>query len=536
MKKALSIFINQIGYTPDSKKIAFVRESENKNANEFFVENISEKVVFKGKLTTAPEDPLTGETILLADFSELTEHGTYTVVVGKNKSLPVHIGQNLYGTLFDSTLKYFYLSRCGQEIEGGKWSHAACHTGIAEVYETGEQKQVIGGWHDAGDYGRYIVPGVKAVMDLLLAYDACKEFYNRFDILSEVRFELEWMLQLQREDGGVYHKISCYHFCPFISPEEEKDKLVLAPVSTSATADFAGCLAFASKYYATTDAEFATKLVNAAKKAQKYLDTHEDELYKNPQEITTGGYGDLNVKDERYFALCALFEVTENAEYLKKALEVKQQALAMPEDKEHPWFKNWIDAFTWACVSGYGTEILFRNLDKVKKALGDSAADDVKKVIVLRAEKVLDVCSKSSFGMALKFVQWGSNGYMCDEAHFLLLAHEITGDQKYIDAAKQQVNYLLGCNPFGICYVTGNGVYKTEHPHHRPSGAVGKAMPGMLAGGPSAGLQDATAKEMCSGKPANLCYIDKVGSYSTNEIAIYWNSAFVHLLAKLNCF
>lgn len=538
MKKELSIFVNQIGYKTNGAKLAYVQAAANEGSEIFEVKKASTgKVVFVGALEATPEDPLTGDKILLADFSSLTEEGTFVVAVGTNESIPFAIGQKLYGDLFYSTLNYFYLSRCGEEITKTAWKHAPCHTGVAEIYGTNLTKEVKGGWHDAGDYGRYIVAGTKTVMDLLLAYDACKDDFDAFDILAEVRFELEWMLQLQREDGAVFHKISCYHFCAFINPDEEKDKLVLSPVSTSATADFAGCLAYASTYYEKTDLAFAKTLMKAAVKAQDYLDAHEDELFRNPQEITTGGYGDWNVKDERYFALCSLFAKTGEADYYKQAMEIRSAALAMPEDKEHPWMKNWLEAFGWGCVAGYGTEILYRNLDKVRKVAGDQAAEEIKAVIISRADKILETCAESAFGLDIKFIQWGSNGACCDEAHFLTLAYEITGEPKYLAAAGRQVDYILGCNPLGICYVTGNGKYRTEHPHHRPSGAVGKTMPGMLAGGPSAGLQDAVAKEALTGMPANKCYIDKTGSYSTNEIAIYWNSSFVHLLAKLNlCF
>ena len=38
-----------------------------------------------------------------------------------------------------------------------------------------------GGWHDAGDYGRYIVAGTKTVMDLLLAYKKCPEKFASLD-------------------------------------------------------------------------------------------------------------------------------------------------------------------------------------------------------------------------------------------------------------------------------------------------------------------------------------------------------------------
>lgn len=546
MKVKKSIFVNQLGYASNGKKFAYVRALAVGEEKSFCLKkyegNKSGVQVFEGKLQKAPEDNLSGELIYLADFSNFSDEGNYVVCVGKDESFPVHIFEDygksaLYGDLFYSLVHYFYLSRCGEDIDGGKWSHAACHTGVAEVYGTGEQVEVSGGWHDAGDYGRYVVPGAKAVMDLLLAYEAKGFDYSRFDILAEVRFELEWMLALQRKDGAVYHKISCYHFCGFINPADEKDKLVISPVSTAATADFAGCLAFAAKFYQKSDAAFSTKLINAAKKAQLYLDSNPDELFKNPQEITTGGYGDWNVRDERFFALCALFEATNDISYLQKALEVKREALAIPEEPEFPWKKNWFEAFTWGCVSGYGTEILLKNKEKVVAALGkkegEALLQDLKASIVLRAEGILKICKESAFGVCSKFIQWGSNGFISDEAHLLLLAYDLTGNQDFVDAAKRQVDYILGCNPFGICYVTGNGVYRTENPHHRPSGAVGEAMPGMLAGGPSAGLQDSVAKENLEGRPPLQCYLDVQGSYSTNEIAIYWNSPFVYVLAKL---
>ena len=87
-----------------------------------------------------------------------------------------------------------------------------------------------------------------------------------------------------------------------------------------------------------------------------------------------------------------------------------------------------------------------------------------------------------------------------------------------------------------LCYVTGNGYRSPLRPHHRQSGFIGDVMPGMLAGGPSAGLQDAVAKKELQGKAPLLCYIDDTGSYSTNEIAIYWNSPLICLLAKLGLY
>ena len=105
--------------------------------------------------------------------------------------------------------------------------------------------------------------------------------------------------------------------------------------------------------------------------------------------------------------------------------------------------------------------------------------------------------------------------------------------ERYFDVAKKHFDYILGCNPMNFCYVTGFGSKSPKYPHHRPSGALKKVMPGMLAGGAAEGLMDVHAKKHLQGKPPLQCYLDISGSYSTNEVAIYWNSPLVYVIAKL---
>jgi endoglucanase len=510
-----SIFVNQTGYLLNRQKLAFIDAGKN-DSNNFSLCTEGGKVVFSSDLSEPVKDTVSGQTIRAADFSSFTKKGSYYISAGEDKSFVFQIGDKVYDEFLKSILTYFTYSRCGQEVKAGKWSHPACHTKTAEIYGSTEKKQVLGGWHDAGDYGRYVVAGTKAVMDLLLAYDCIKDFYKGFDILEEVRFELEWLLQMQREDGAVYHKISCYNFCRFISPEKEKDAIVLSPVSTAATADFAGCLSFAYRFFREKDADFAHKLLDAAVKAQKYLDKHSDEFYKNPPEITTGGYGDHNVKDERYFALCGLYSATGEQKYLKDALKLRKKKL--------------MESYFWGCVTSYGTEILLRYTDLGGK---EKYRKDLEKAIIQRADKIYELTEASSYKTALTKVHWGSNGFVCDEAHLLLLAYKLSGKEKYYNAGLNQINYVLGCNPFNLSYVTKTGSSSVKRPHHRPSGAVKEVMPGMLAGGPSEGLQDEVAKQKLSGKSPLLCYIDDECSFSTNEVAIYWNSALVCVLAMV---
>ncbi len=104
-----------------------------------------------------------------------------------------------------------------------------------------------------------------------------------------------------------------------------------------------------------------------------------------------------------------------------------------------------------------------------------------------------------------------------------------TGDEKYLNAASSNLNYLMGCNPLGICYFTGYGTVSPEHPHHRPSIAQNKPMSGILVGGVHPYLEDSAAKAYCSGQPTGKCYVDNQQSFSTNEVTIYWNLPLTYL-------
>lgn len=538
MSKA--IFVNQIGYLVDGFKAGYVTAKAAEAADGTFVLKTPEnQIVYTGKLGLPVEDRIAGAPYCCADFSDFIQPGKYILSVGDNDSYIFEIGEKIYESLYVSILRYFTLSRCGCTVNHPVFGHEPCHASVAEIYgEPGKTKNVLGGWHDAGDYGRYVVAGTKTVLDLLVAYKALqmkgdKESLNLFDILDETRFELEWLLQMQREDGAVYHKISTYHFCGFITPEADNEKIVLAPVSTAATADFAGCLAYASMYYKDIDSAFADKLLAAATKAQDYLFAHEDELYKNPPKIRTGEYGDRNVEDERFLAAAGLFAATGKEEYKKAAEEIWEKAHALLNEGTICGNKHYFAGFGWGNVGAYGMEILIHS--------GRLAEDDPFRLKILesimeRAEQLMAKVNTASFGTSHEFVFWGSNGYVCDNAHILILAANFVDEEKrgeYYKAVQKHFNYILGCNPMGMCYVTGFGSESTKHPHHRPSGALKTLMPGMLAGGPAEGLVDPTIKEAYSGRniaPLN-CYLDHIHSYSSNEVAIYWNSPFVLLCA-----
>jgi endoglucanase len=61
----------------------------------------------------------------------------------------------------------------------------------------------------------------------------------------------------------------------------------------------------------------------------------------------------------------------------------------------------------------------------------------------------------------------------------------------------------------------------------------GTMMIGALSGGPDASREDAVTQALPQNLPVAKIYADDNRSYSTNEIAIYYNSALLYLLTAV---
>lgn len=515
------IITNQVGYRPDAKKIAVIRNADTVNTNEFSVVNAdTNEVVYHGVVSEAINNIQADEINYKADFSEVTTPGRYYISYGGlDDSYTFEIGEDIYNNLLDSSVRMLYLQRCGTEVTDDEFSHISCHDTDATIYGTDETIEVNGGWHDAGDYGRYVVAGAKAVADLLYAYQANPAMYSdnigipesgngTADILDEVRYELEWMLKMQdSEDGGVYHKVTCDTFPGYVMPEKETKPLIVMPKSTTATADFAASMALAYEVYKDVDADFSDKCLDAAKKAYDWVKENPNITYKNPDDIVTGEYGDNVTSDERYWASVQMYRATGDESYIENI--------------------SVTTGLDWSTVGDYGNiaVLTMKDIDKTSD-IYTKALSAVKK----QADNFVSVSNVMPYGVALTKYNWGSNMTVANAGIILGIMYNETGEEKYLDAANAQLDYLLGSNPLGTSFVTGFGTVSPENPHHRPSMAVGKAMSGMLVGGVNSNLEDSAAKAYCKYSAPAKCWVDNSESYSTNEITIYWNSPLTYLL------
>ncbi|MBQ1488447.1 MAG: glycoside hydrolase family 9 protein, partial [Lachnospiraceae bacterium] len=262
------ILVDEIGYLPNDLKRAVYR---GEGKPEFSVISVATgEEVYHGVAGMEIKCAAADETNRVLAFDDLKEEGEYYIQAGDAKSVTFAVKDWAYRDAMKALLKFFYLQRCGTDLPeeyAGVFAHPECHNTPARIYGTAMFKNVNGGWHDAGDFGRYIVPAAVTVADLFLAieldpdltkldFGAPVDYPEMGPLLSEIKYELDWMLKMQDDKTGeVYHKVTCAHFCDFNMPEEEKEELIISPVSYTATLDFAASLAMAVKYYKPYDEE-----------------------------------------------------------------------------------------------------------------------------------------------------------------------------------------------------------------------------------------------------------------------------------------
>jgi endoglucanase len=538
------ISVNQVGYLPTSEKIAGF-PADNRPGRVFHLEsNSGGGALFQGTLSTPSTDAASGVRVALADFSQYTHPGIYQLVSGSLRSRPFVIGASVYQRPLELSVRAFYGQRCGCAVDlGDGYRHPSCHLTGAYHPSSGRDGSVAnhGGWHDAGDYGRYVVNSNISVSTLLWAWELYPRALRKLsldipesggklpDYLAEIRWCLEWMLSLQDADGGVWHKQTSEQFCGFIMPQDDHlTSYVIgtgAPPykSTCATAGFAASMAVAARCYGAYDTAFAARCLLAARHAYTWAVAHPSVTFDNPPGIGTGSYADAHCGDELLWASAELWRTTGEAQYEQAFLAATQ---ALPPESA-------IAAPSWNNVAplAYWTYVL-------SERPGDAAMRS--RILSKTAEVARSYVGRrqlSGFGNTLRAEDyiWGSNSVAANQSLLLLVANQLKPDRQLLEAALGNLHYLLGRNCFAVSWVTQVGTNPFLHPHHRPSAADGIAAPwpGLLSGGPNARPADKVALALPKLPPMRM-WEDDQAAYSLNEVAINWNAPFVFLLAAAN--
>lgn len=538
-----NIRVNQLGYFPNRPKVFILANTE---AKEFeLVEVNTDKVVYSGDLTDRGTWEASGEQVKSGDFSDYTQTGDYFIQIpGSGLSHSFSIENDIYKDAMPASLKSYYLHRVSYELDeefAGVYKRPAGHPDDAVLYHpsTGKNagtKASPGGWYDAGDYGKYIVNAGISVGTMLALFEMEPDEYadgylnipesgnGINDLLDEIRFEMDWVLTMQDDDGGVFHKLTTKKFGGFVMPHEASTERYFIGKSTAAALNLAGMGAMSTRIYAEIDEDFSKACLTAAEKAWNWALKNPENYYKNPEDVSTGAYPDVIMDEEFFWAAAELYVTTgkpEYYDYIKKDLGNIQFRL------EESW-RNFTDN------NGY-----FSLLTDASP-LSEDDKSIVLGGLVSLADSLGDALENNPYRVPISHFVWGSNSDILNTAVIFGAAYHYTGLKKYLNLAIETTDYIFGRNAVGYSFLTGFGAKQTMFPHHRPSGADGidDPLPGFVIGGPNGDLQDVanikrSNHEYSSKKPARA-YIDVEPAFASNEVCINWNAPLVFVLGIIN--
>lgn len=512
--KTYGALSNQITYLDNlNKQVVF----NNNPGNYYGIYNANDdSLVYVGNVTEVIFENDTNQWLYKGYFKDLETDGEYYIksefgYYSKNFTI-----NDSYNELLEGVLEAIYVQRCGHDTEG-VLGHPACHTAPSKVFSYTKEEYIdtTGGWHDAGDYGKYGVVENKVIADLLFSYlyGANKDE----KLIDEIKFGLDYVLKLQNEYGGVYNKVVSKNFADFVSPELDEQETYLLNPWTSVTASFAGITGLAYEAFKNDDKELADKCLNAHNKAIDYLLNNQNPSNpKNPDEFNVGTYYVENETDERLFAYSVAYKLTRDNKYK----ELCKSLLDTGVDSD-----NMV-----ANCRTYAYIVLLDSLEYNSKEYVQ-----VKERLKSDCDAICDGVSSNVYAYPYTAYAWGSNQHVCEAINKLLLASRYFKDERYVVKASEMIDYILGLNVLDMSFIWGYGYKYPQSIHSRLAYAKGQKMiKGAMCNGVDQLLSDGEiGKYFSEDSPIATRFVDNSDSYSNVEPAINYNSALYLSLSLL---
>jgi endoglucanase len=511
------------------------------NLPSYEVFNISTgKTLAAGMLEEIGMDSSAGGVVYRINLAGVPEGGPYKIAVkGYGCSWPFGVGGEFMKRTAYTIFRGQYYQRCGCPIDSPDIRQKACHT---LVYDTdgpiGEANIVVkgteptfscyGGYHDAGDADRRAYHIANPMVNLMI-YEAFPTMFSdgQFDLpgkfdssynitgkangIPDIIDEAAWGTliweYLQNEDGSIHFGTETKGYPdPFAAPMDKDNKMYgTVKVDNRATCPAAGLFLHLARLIRPWNPEYAEVLILRAEKAfqagsEKMADP--EKLYYYIQKyLLTGSPEDHQKIKELYSIAGALKD---------NLFGTVGYSL---NDKS---FDNPAYFFSYLADTRVPKDPAI--LEYFRNALHEAADQNIAEL----KRHAFPVGNNPASG------GWGHNVRQNHYATASLLWWSLTKEQKYIDAASELLDYKMGLNPIGICYVTGLGFHQVHYPHDRESAytiekgwgpkagitVFGPGIPGRR-GGPATvipGMRDLSKERQ---------YVDDLNVISFNEFTIF---------------
>ncbi len=490
---------NLAGYFPERDKAAVVMSDINLKGKPWTVSDAG-VVVLRGTFG----DSTTGKSKFTAlaynyevDFSAIKNVGDYTINVPGAAVADVSVKDNPYGNIANEMLRVLRVARSGTDdtldhakshmldaqapyyridgpVENGKWA----------IDPTGKKADMLGGWYDAGDYIKFTLTIAQTANVLMEAYQANPTIFVKtysksqyVDILDEIKFGLDYLMKTMPDSEtdefiiqlstGKDH-VGLPHWRLPENDLRDGEREALSALSPSHMAVTAAALAYGAKTFKPFDpALAATYEAKAIAIYNRSLQA--DVLPRNAFERDDKNdfYLDEDIYNERILAAARLFELTGDAAYKTEALE-----------------------FAALHDGGSGLDYYFSETNSILMAYKPLAKYDT----VTRHKSNMELDFHLSYAnqegniwSTAQIPDWGNLANMLYVAG--TAAEEIVnvGDTYYSEMAFNNLDYMLGRNPWGISFVNSTGLSKTPAEFHSQIYRLqpDKVPLGLMGNGPS---------------------------------------------------
>ena len=585
------IHVDQFGYWPEADKVAVLSNPQvGYNAAESYTPATTlelrqaddDATVFTGSPNLFGEgqtDELSGDQGWWFDFSAFTTPGSYYVFdpLNNERSAIFEITENPYHHVLLAAGRMFYYNRCNAPKEApfadANWTDATNFLNPLQdancryIYDPSNaalEKDLTGGWFDAGDYNKYVTFTESALHNLLTAYEEnAAAFGDNWnipesgngipDLLDEVKWELDWLLKMINDDGSVHIKMGSSNYSDNTSapPSANTDQRFYGPTCTSASAASASVLAHAAltlqqfnglETYTTT---LTQKAVSTFNYALNRFNANTLETDCDDGSIIAGD-ADRSVQQQLESLVVASF-------YLR---------LLTADGPYEAFFQEHYASTTPMMNNYWGGDLLFVQDALIGYLNLASGLPSVQENIRSSVTNSVNNNWNGFFGWAendlyRSFVpswiyNWGSNRAKANYGtlNFQMAANNLGSDTENLRyKAQEHLHYFHGLNPLGIVMLSNmysyggdrcvNEIYHTwfadgtEYDNALTS-SKGPA-PGYVTGGPNPAFSVSTISPPAN-QPAQKSYLDfndgwPESSWEITEPAIYYQAAYIRFLA-----
>ena len=472
LKAEPEIFVrfNQAGFTPNDIKTAVVLSTNNLEGRAIsLMEGKKGKkvisILFGMNQGAYGNFPFT----YLLDFTQIKNAGDYYFQYANQKTYSFKISKNVFNGIADSLLQFFRVQRCGYT---NPFLHKICHISDATSLIEGKQTiaktiDVTGGWHDAGDYVKFLNTTAFSTYLLLFSYDfdpvrfGFDDNKNGIpDILEEAKVGLDWMLRCYYGKNKLVTQVQNLrdHDVGWRSPEDDPlgfDRPAFVGMGKNLIGIYSASMALASRIWRDklNYPEFANQCLITAENIYSIRN-----IAANVDSSGSGQYVDSRFEGKLALGAVELYMTTSKPHYLNDA-----SAYADSAGSDYWW--------SWGNINSLADYRLAKFIPRfsgyIKKNLNE-----------FNKNKNNNLFSK---GTALS---WGTNVTLLGITLQNILYKKLTNDTQFDSVAVLQRDFILGRNPWGVSFIFNIGKNFTINFHHQIAKIKGR-LPGGFAAGPA---------------------------------------------------